>query len=204
MAYNLKPMTELYLHSAYDSLSQTEKQAVDEYVQWIAQEQRYKHEAISGALNKPIPNEWILKTHRVLSRPVPMAAVVERLKQLSDAEDLSPDKVVREYIIIGTADIGDYMVQDGFGNVTMKPLNEIDPIKRRAIKKIENKMTNMGPITTITLHDKLPALAALTEMMGFVAKDKQPVLQEFVTPKKLKAEIEELPEASYQELLESS
>jgi hypothetical protein len=197
-------MTDLYLHSAYDSLTQSEKQAVDEYVQFAAQEQRNKREAISGALVKPIPNEWILKTHRVLSRPVPMAAVVERLKQMSDAEDMSPDKVVREYITIGTSDIGDYMTRDAYGHLVMKALNEIDPIKRRAIKKIETRSTQYGPSTTLTLHDKLPALNALSEMMGLIAKDKQPVLQEYVTPKKLKAEIEELPEASYQELLESS
>lgn len=197
-------MTDLYLHSAYDSLTQSEKQAVDEYVQFAAQEQRNKREAISGALVKPIPNEWILKTHRVLSRPVPMAAVVERLKQMSDAEDMSPDKVVREYITIGTSDIGDYMTRDAYGHLVMKALNEIDPVKRRAIKKIETRATQYGPSTTLTLHDKLPALNALSEMMGLIAKDKQPVLQEYVTPKKLKAEIEELPEASYQELLESS
>lgn len=197
-------MTELYLHSAYDSLTQSEKQAVDEYVQFAAQEQRNKREPISGALIKPIPTEWILKTHRVLSRPVPMAAVVERLKQLADAEDMSPDKVVREYITIGTSDIGDFMTYNGYGQLVMKSLNEIDPIKRRAIKKIETRSTQYGPSTTLTLHDKLPALAALAEMMGFVAKDKQPVLQEYVAPKKLKAEENELPEASYQELLESA
>ena len=196
-------MSEIYLHSAYDRLNQTEKQAVDSYVEYVAKMQRYNHEAISGALTKPIPNEWILKTHRVLSRPVPMAAVVERLKQLSDAEDMSPDKVVREYITIGTSDIGEFVTKDGFGQLTIKSMNEIDPMKRRAIKKIETRMTNNGPVFNITLHDKLPALRALSEMMGMVPADKPPVLQEFVTPKQLKAETAELPEATYQELLEN-
>lgn len=197
-------MTEIYLHSAYDTLTQNEREAVDAYVEYAAATQRSNHEPISGAMLKPIPNEWILKTHRVLSRPVPMVAVVERLKQLSDAEDVTPDKVVREYITIGTSDMGDFLKRDGFGSLTIKNLNEIDPMKRRAIKKIESRMTNSGPSVTITLHDKLPALRALSEMMGLVAPDKAPVLQEYVAPKQLKAETEQLPEVAYQELLDKS
>lgn len=188
---------------AYDLLSVPEKQTVDEYVQHIVAEQRRLKEPVCNAVNKPIPTEWILKSHRVLERPIVLAAVAEKVNEASFAEDTSPDKVIREYITVATSDIGDFIDQDPFGNVTPKPLKDISPWKRKAIRTFETKPTTFGVSCKITLHDKLPALRALSEMMGLVQPDKPPVLQEYATPKKLTPQNVEAPEVEYQRLLEN-
>lgn len=198
-------MNEVYPTSAYDLLEGREKQVVDEYVSYAIASQREKREAISGAMYKPIPHEYLLKTHGLLNKPVVRAAVAERIKQASDMEDMSPDKVVREYINIGTSDIGEFIEMDSFGNVLVKNLNTIDPVKRKAIKSVETKATAFGISSKLTLHDKLPALRALSDMMGLTPPDKPPVLSDYVGGReKLKAESEDTPEIAYAKLLESA
>lgn len=193
----------IYPTQAYDMLSVSEKQTVDEYVEYIVAEQRHLHEPICNALNKPIPNEWILKSHRVLERPIVRAAIAEKVNIASFNEDTSPDKVIREYITIATSDIGDFIEQDPYGNLTAKELNKLTPWKRKAIRTFETKPTPLGVSCKITLHDKLPALRALSEMMGLVQPDRPPVLQEYAAPKKIKSENAEAPEVEYQRLLEN-
>lgn len=194
----------IYPTLAYDLLSVQEKEAADRYVEHIITKQRQLKQPLSNALSEPIPVEWVLKSHNVLERPLVRAAISEKLLRASHVEDMSPDKVVREYICLATSDIGDFLEADSFGNMVAKDLKKIDPIKRRAIRTFESKPTSFGVAHKIVLHDKLPALRALSEMMGLVEPDKPPVLQDYGRPKTAKIENEEAPEVEYQRLLESS
>ncbi len=190
--------------SAYDLLEPLEKSAVDEYVQYAVSVQRENHESVRGAMFKPIPVEYILKSRKVLNKPVVKAAIAEKIKEISDVEDMSPNKVVKEYITIATSDIGEFIQNDPYGNVTVKPLTEIDPIKRKAIKTVETKATAFGVSTKLTLHDKLPALRALSDMMGLTPPDKPPVLSDYMPTRESIQTVEDAPEVAYARLLESA
>ena len=53
---------EIYPTRAYDLLTDIERAAVDEYVNFAVTQQRAKRERIAMALNLPIPTEYIRRS----------------------------------------------------------------------------------------------------------------------------------------------
>lgn len=198
-------MSEVYPTRAYDLLTDIERRAVDEYVDFAVGQQRAKHERILLALNLPIPTEYIKRSRQALNRPVLRAAIAERIIEVSRQEDISPDRAVREFSAIAFSDITDYLQTGYFGEPSLKPLAEIPPDKAGAIKSIECQPGHMGTRWKITMHDKLPALKTLTDMMGVTAPDRPPVLVNYVKQELRDEQAKQLtaPEAEYTELLES-
>ena len=191
--------------SAYDLLDTTERAAVDEYVAFALEQQRSRHQQLLGALNMPIPNENIRRSRQALYRPLLRAAIAERITEEARREDISPDRAVHEYAAVAFSDITDYLKTGYYGEPVIKDLDKIPPEKAGAIKSIECKPGQMGMSWKITLHDKLPALRTLTEMMGYVAPERPAVLKEYVSQELQEAQRKaiEAPEAEYTELLES-
>ena len=138
-------------------------------------------------------------------RPLLRAAIAERIKEEARREDISPDRAVHEYAAVAFSDMTDYLKAGYYGEPVIKDLREIPPEKAGAIKSIECKPGQMGMSWKITLHDKLPALRTLTEMMGYVAPERPAVLKEYVSQELQDAQRKaiEAPEAEYTELLES-
>lgn len=198
-------MSEITPTSAYDLLDPTERAAVDEYVEFALKQQRSRHQQLLGALNMPIPNEYIRRSRQALYRPLLRAAIAERIKEEARREDISPDRAVHEYAAVAFSDMTDYLKAGYYGEPVIKDLREIPPEKAGAIKSIECKPGQMGMSWKITLHDKLPALRTLTEMMGYVAPERPAVLKEYVSQELQDAQRKaiEAPEAEYTELLES-
>lgn len=198
-------MSEIIPTSAYDLLDPTERAAVDEYVEFALKQQRSRHQQLLGALNMPIPNEYIRRSRQALYRPLLRAAIAERIKEEARREDISPDRAVHEYAAVAFSDMTDYLKAGYYGEPVIKDLREIPPEKAGAIKSIECKPGQMGMSWKITLHDKLPALRTLTEMMGYVAPERPAVLKEYVSQELQDAQRKaiEAPEAEYTELLES-
>ena len=198
------PTNETYPTRAYDLLDESERKAVEDYVQYIVAEQQRKNQRIDLALNLPIPSEYIKRSRGALLRPVPRAALAERIMEESNTADISPSRVIKELAKIAFSDITDYMCTGAFGSVDLKQLQDIPADKAGAIKSIETKIGQSGSNSKITMHDKLPALRALSEMMGITAPEQGPVLKEYVKQEIRKATKEEIkaPEAEYVELLE--
>lgn len=193
-----------YPTRAYDLLDDNERKAVEEYVQYVIAEQKRKNQRIDLALNLPIPSEYIKRSRGALLRPVPRAALAERIMEESSSSDISPSRVIKELAKIAFSDITDYMRTGAFGSVEIKELKDIPADKAGAIKSIETKIGQSGSNSKITMHDKLPALKALSEMMGLTAPENGPVLGEYVKQEIRKAAKEQIeaPEAEYVELLE--
>lgn len=188
---------------AYDLLEPLERQAVDNYVRFAVAEQDRKRERIIHALHLPIPSEYIRRSKNALYRPLVRAAVAERIREEANKQDISPDRVIEQYAAIATADIGDYVDDVGFGELKIKRIEDIPPIKRAAIKSIDSKPGAFGLHTKVVLHDKIPALKAMAEMMGLVAPDKPPALLDYVRPLDAVEDAREnVPEKAYAALLE--
>lgn len=197
--------TEVYPTRAYDLLTDAERKAVDEYVAFAVKQQRDKRQRVLAALNLPIPSEYLRRSRQALNRPVLRAAIAERITEEASHYDISPDRAIHEYASLAFSDITDFLDTGYFGEPSIKPLNQIPPDKAGAIKSIECQPGHMGTKWKITLHDKLPALKTLTDLMGVTAPDRPPVLTEYVKQEIRDAEYKEVtaPEAEYTELLES-
>lgn len=195
----------IYPTRAYDLLTDSEREAVENYVQYAVEQQRARHQRVIAALNLPIPNEYIRRSRQMLYRPVVRAAIAERIQEEAQIYDISPDRVIKENAAIAFSDITDFLRQGFSGEVVLKDLNEIPSDKAGAIKSIESKPGMMGISYKIALHDKLPALKALSEMMGLTAPERPPVLTDYVKQELRSMEKKQIeaPEAEYTELLES-
>lgn len=197
-------MNEAIPTTAYSLLDPQEREAVDNYVNYAIAEQSRLRERIVHALYKPIPSEYIRRSRDALYRPLVRAAVAEKLNEAARDQDISPDRVIQEHAGIAFSDISDYLENAGFGEWRVKDLSQIPPSKRGALKSIESKPSPFGLHTKIVLHDKLPSLKTLGELMGLVAPDKPPMLGEYARPP---AAVEQAdssaPEIEYQQLLES-
>ena len=197
--------TDIYPTRAYDLLTDTEREAVDNYVDFAVRQQRANHQRVLAALNLPIPSEYIRRTKQALNRPVLRAAIAERITEIAAEGDISPDRAIHEYATVAFSDITDYLRAGYYGEPVLKDLSEIPASKAGAIKSIECQPGQMGTKWKITLHDKLPALKTLTDLMGMTASERTPVLADYA-----KQEIREeqrrtitSPESEYTELLEA-
>lgn len=195
----------IYPTRAYDLLTDSEREAVENYVQYAVEQQRSRHQRVIAALNLPIPNEYIRRSRQMLYRPVVRAAIAERIQEEAQVYDISPDRVIKENATIAFSDVTDFLRQGFSGEVVIKDLNDIPAEKAGAIKSIESKPGMMGISYKITLHDKLPALKALSDMMGLTAPERPPVLTDYVKQELRTMEQKQIeaPEAEYTELLES-
>lgn len=198
-------MNDTYPTSAYDLLEDTERAAVDEYVQFAVEHQRSQHQRIIDALRMPIPSEYIRRSRQSLNKPLARAAIAERITEEASRSDLSADRALHEYAAVAFSDITDYLKAGYFGEPVIKDLRDIPASKAGAIKSIECKPGHMGTSWKLTLHDKLPALRTLSDLMGLTAPDRPPALADYVRGEIKDAEYKELtaPETEYNELLES-
>lgn len=189
--------------TAYDLLDEHERQSVDDYIGYVIAEQRRKGDRIALALEAPIPFEYISRSRGALSRPLVRAAVAERIRTLADEQDLNPVRVVKELYAIAHSNMADYVQQEPFGDIIIKPLHKIPREKMAAIKTLKITPTLMGPRTELALYDKLPALKLLAEFTGLVAPEAPPVLEEYTRRAALTDQSSKAPEAVYAELLET-
>lgn len=167
---------------AYDLLNPHERECVDDYVAWAVNKQGQLRERIALAADKPIPSEFVRKSRSALASAVVRAAVGERIREEAARQDISPDRIIQELVTIGTSKVSDFLTQVGLGELGIKKFEDIPEHLMGAVKSIETTPTNLGMKCKVVLHDKLPALKALAEMMGLVVPDRPPALREYVAP----------------------
>jgi len=104
---------------------------------------------------------------RLLKRGAVAAEIARRQAERSMRLNISADRVTEEFACVAFVDPLDYVGENGLP----KPLHQIRPHARRAIKKI--KQTIQG--IEFEFHDKPAALTALTKQLGL---EKAPAPQE--------------------------
>lgn len=187
--------------SAYDFLEVNEREAVDSYIEFIKEHQKERGERIALALKYPIPSDQVKRSRGVLARPLVRAAVAEKIQDLADEEDLNPSRVIREYAGIAFSNIGDFLQPSDFGDVTLKDIRDIPRDKMASVKTFKSKPTLHGNSVEVVMHDKLSALKVMAELMGLVAPDEAPILEDY-TRDKTEEETNDTSEEAYAKRLE--
>lgn len=191
--------------TAFSLLEPFERQVVEDYAKFAISVQHNKRERIIHALSIPIPSEYVRRSKGALAKPLARAAVAELLQAASNEQDMSPDRIIQEHGVIAFSNIADYLVVRPFGDFSCKSLDEIPRHIMAAVKSMKTIPGPYGNRTEITLHDKLPSLKVLTELVGLVAPDRPPALAEYSRPVQTKAQQQgQAPETAYAALLESS
>lgn len=186
--------------AAFDLLSLDEKEAVQNYLEYVKSESLRKNERIALFLARPIPGELVKRSKSILNRPLVLAALSDLLRTLSDESDLSPHRLIRDIGYIAHANIGDFLTREDFGMVRID-ISKASREQLSAVKSFKIIPTPYGNREEIQLYDKQPAQAILAEMMKLV-KNPESSAPAFLTPPAPPAvALSENPEKAYSEIL---
>lgn len=152
---------------AYDLLDFDEREAVDNYLLYVKSEAQRLGDRIGNALHRPIPSDMVRRSKGLLNRPVVRAALAETIAKLSDEQDLSPARLIREIGVMAHSNMEDYIRRGDFGIIDLD-LSQCTREQMAAVKSFKIIPTIYGNRQEITLHEKLPATRMLAEMMGLV------------------------------------
>lgn len=161
--------------SAYRQLSAAERAFVDDAVAILEHAAARAAERISMSLHRPIPPEIVNKSRGMLERPMVKAAIAERINEIAAAQELTVQRLVREYMALAFSNIGDYMTiitDEDDNSVPYFDLTKATPEQMAAVKTVKMEESGDGlsrPLKRkieIVLHDKLAAMAGLARFMG--------------------------------------
>lgn len=157
----------IVIASAYRQLRPTEKHFVDRFIEELQARSDREQIRLSFLLQEPVD----MDKDGMLSRSTVLAAITERVTELAANAELSVDRIVREYGVIGFSNIMDVVELDGYGNPQFN-LAAATPEQQRAIKKIDYEQTATGAVRLkIEMHDKLSALRTLADYTGMTEPD---------------------------------
>jgi hypothetical protein len=199
-------MNNNFISSAYDSLTHAEREVVDSYVQAVRIYAERNNELIIHSLSKTIPDDVIARSRGILEKPLVKAAIYEKIQELSDEQDVSPKRVLREHMNLATSNMSDYLKFGDNGFFTID-LSKCTRQQMAAVKRVKVENGIFGTMVTIDLHNKEAHLNALTKMMGLDQADNPVYLAHTAAPKDVKSLNVDTPteqvERSYVELLEA-
>lgn len=161
--------------SAYRQLSPAERSFVDSAVQELERAAHRAGERVSMVLNKPLPVQVVERSRGMLERPMVTAAITERINELSAAQDLTIQRMVKEMMAVAFSSMGDYMTITAEG--PSFDLTRCTPEQLSAIKSIEVEESGHGlgrahkRKLKVTLHDKLGGMKMLGQYMGMLEPD---------------------------------
>ncbi len=168
--------------SAYRQLQPVEKQFVDKYVDDIESRADKHLVRISEFLGRPVSDEEMDKSDGMLARPMVAAAIAERLAKLSADRELSPQRVVKEWMAIAFSSHADFVVFDRDG-MPSYDLSKCTPEQLAAVKKIRFERAATGAERLeFETHDKIGALKVLTQMIGLLEPDNPYMRSEMARP----------------------
>lgn len=157
--------------SAYRQLTPVEKRYVDDYVQTLERQSEREQQRLSNYLSLPVNDDTYEASNGMLDRPMVIAAITERVNEITAATELSPNRIIKEYITMAFSNMNDYMEIDAYGNPQFS-LEKCTPEQLSAIKKINyERGVNGGERLVFELHDKLKALEVLAKYTGLVEPD---------------------------------
>lgn len=162
--------------SAYRQLMPVERAFVDSVVIEFERAAHRAGERIILYLHRPIPSEIVERARGMLDRPMVRAAITERINEISAAQDLTVQRMVREMMAVAFSSMGHYMEIDADGTPCFD-LTKCTPEQLAAIKSIDVEESGDGlsrPLKRkfkIQLHDKLAGMKMLGQFMGMLEPD---------------------------------
>ncbi len=165
-------MQPIMFASAYRLLSAAEKAFVDEYVGQVERAADKTGEQISLALYRPIPPALVEASGGLLTRPMVLAAISERITQIAADTELTDRRIVKELTNIAFSNMNDYLeICPLTGRPTFN-LAQCTPEQMAAVKTIKHEVTSLGAerLEFVT-HDKLKALDMLARIRGLLTED---------------------------------
>ena len=157
--------------SAYRQLTPVERRYVDDYVKKLERKADRDQQRLSNYLQLPVPDDVYDQSNGMLDRPMVTAAITERVMEITADKELSPDRIIKEYVAIAFSNMGDYIEIDSFGNPTLA-LDKCTPEQLSAVKKVTFEQTNLGAVRlNIELHDKMKGMEVLAKYTGLVEPD---------------------------------
>jgi len=164
-----EPSARVVFTSAYRQLTPMERRFVDAHVQTAQAVADKEHVRLSVILQRPIA----LDPDNYLARPMVIAAITELVNEIVAASELSPDRIIREYIAIAFSNHADYLEFDDDGNPSYN-LERCTPEQLSAVKKIQFEQSTLGAQRlTFETYDKMKALEILARYVGLVEADNQ-------------------------------
>jgi len=167
--------TPVFYATAYRQLQPVERHFVDSYVRKLDNDAARANERISHALHRPPTMDAVRASQGMLERPMVQAAIVERIKELAEKQELTVRKLVREYSNLAFSNMNDYgdIGEDGSFtlNLTKATPEQMAAVQSIDIEEYEGKGGTFSRKTKIRLHAKQPSLDALAKYTGMLEAD---------------------------------
>lgn len=170
--------------SSYRQLDNAARMMVDDLISRIEATSDRTGAPLFEVLGRYVPDA---REQEMLSRPIVKAAVFDRIRDLTEAQDISPRRIMKEIAALAFSSIDHFrkpggllsdgleldpnaMFSDGGG---LFELEYATPEQRAAVKEVEiEEQVRTGKIKTkIKLHDKLGALRMLGQIRGLFDDD---------------------------------
>lgn len=152
--------------SAYKQLSPPQRVFVDGYVsdlETLAVKNHEKMVDLLGKIEIPASDE---RSMQMLNNSIVKAAIVERVQEITQANELTAYRTIKELQCLAYSNMGDYCYVDEGGNVHFD-LGKCTPEQWAAVKSIEYEQKLTGPNKIkLQLHDKPSSLYKLMEYQG--------------------------------------
>lgn len=176
-------MNAVVFTSAYRQLRPSEKQFVDGYIDALEKEYDRRGERLSNALHRPIDADTVAQSRGMLEKPMVIAAISERILQIAQDSELSPQKVLRGLMVMFNTSLASFQEvgEDGhmhwdFTKATKEQLWAIQSLKHR-------EAGPRGPEEIeIKLPDKVRIAELLFKVMGVLNGDGELYRQETARP----------------------
>ena len=163
--------------SAYRQLTPAERTFVDGVIIEFERIADRAGERLALMLHRPLPSNIVERSRGMLDKPMVTAAITERVNEISAANDLTVQRMVKEMMAIAFSSMGDYCTVAADGAVTFD-LARCTPEQMSAIKSIETEQHDNEGLARpsksklkIVLHDKIQGLKMLGEFMGMLTAE---------------------------------
>lgn len=159
--------------TAYRQLAQADRAFVDDFVARIEQ----VHETtgrelfdVLGSIDLATLGE---RDQGFLGKAIVRAAVSERVKDLKEAQNINPRRIVKRIASLAFTSLNDFYVPGASNIVEAFDLESATPEQRAAIKEVEvEESARTGRIKIkFKLHDPTPHLRMLAQIGGLFDKD---------------------------------
>lgn len=157
--------------TAYQQIGPAEQSFVDRLVREIADSAKRHGRSIATILDQPLPDALYERdTKGWLQRPLVIAAITDRVRDLALHEEINLNNTAREIHAIAHANMGDYFEIDEVGdpvfNLDGLTRAQMSAIKSIDIEKSEGLTRSTKTRVKIQLHDKMTALKMELALMG--------------------------------------
>lgn len=166
VTHNVQPLTVV---SAYKQLAAVERDYVDRYISEIERRARQANEPLR-TFGRIIPADLYNRSNGMLERQIVLAAISERVIEISEQSDLTHWRVLKELQNIAFANMNDFtsLTTNLNGQVErVIDLADANPDQMAAVSEIVVKeLPRGGREIKLKLHSKLDALGKLMTYIG--------------------------------------